>query len=103
MRVGIHTGKVMGGVIGQKQWQYDVMSKEVNVANEMESYGIPGEVHISQAVVDHLNGEFLLERREKLDGSLISEFTTYLVIGVIRKVRRTDHVYVTLLSMISMS
>lgn len=48
MRVGIHSGKVLGGVIGQKQWQYDVMSHEVIVANQMESYGQPGYVHVSQ-------------------------------------------------------
>lgn len=91
MRVGIHTGKVMGGVIGQKQWQYDVMSKEVSIANQMESYGIPGEVHISQAVVDQLDGEFELKKREKLDGDLISNMNTYLVKRVIKKVISQTH------------
>lgn len=86
MRVGIHSGKVMGGVIGQRQWQYDVMSKEVNIANQMESYGIPGEVHISGKVLEHLDGEFLLDKREKLEGSLISDMDTYLVRAVLKKV-----------------
>lgn len=86
MRVGIHTGKVLGGVIGQKQWQYDVMSIEVNVANQMESFGIPGKVHISQTVLDHLNGEFEVEKRERLDEMLICDMDTYLVTSVKREV-----------------
>lgn len=86
MRVGIHTGKVLGGVIGQKQWQYDVMSIEVSVANQMESLGVPGKVHISQAVVDNLGGQFELEKRGKLEGHLIEDMNTYLVKSVLKNV-----------------
>ena len=86
MRVGIHTGKVLGGVIGQKQWQYDVMSIEVSVANQMESLGVPGKVHISQAVVDNLDNQFKLEKRGQLQGHLINDMNTYLVTDTLKDV-----------------
>ncbi|XP_028984189.1 adenylate cyclase type 3 isoform X2 [Betta splendens] len=61
MRVGVHSGTVLGGVLGQKRWQYDVWSTDVTVANKMEAGGIPGRVHISQSTMECLHGEFEVE------------------------------------------
>ncbi|KAG7331862.1 hypothetical protein KOW79_005831 [Hemibagrus wyckioides] len=83
MRVGVHTGTVLGGVLGQKRWQFDVWSTDVTVANKMESGGIPGRVHISQATMDCLHGEFELEPGnggERCEYLMEKGIETYLVI-----------------------
>ncbi|XP_045303500.1 adenylate cyclase type 3 isoform X4 [Leopardus geoffroyi] len=92
MRVGVHTGTVLGGVLGQKRWQYDVWSTDVTVANKMEAGGIPGRVHISQSTMDCLKGEFDVEpgdggsRCEYLDEKGIE---TYLIIASKPEVKKT--------------
>ncbi|KAK5853078.1 hypothetical protein PBY51_006900 [Eleginops maclovinus] len=82
MRVGVHTGTVLGGVLGQKKWQFDVWSTDVTVANKMESGGIPGRVHISQTTKDSLLGGFELEPGEggeRCEYLLEKGIDTYLV------------------------
>jgi class 3 adenylate cyclase len=63
MRVGIHTGPVVAGVIGKIKFTYDLWGDTVNVASRMESSGMPGMVHISEQTEQELRGHFLLEER----------------------------------------
>lgn len=55
MRIGIHTGKITGGIIGTKVVRYDIFGNDVLIANKMESNGVDSQVVISEATFDLLN------------------------------------------------
>lgn len=63
MRVGVHTGTVLCGILGMKRFKFDVWSNDVNLANLMEQLGVAGKVHLSQATA-----QFLDERYHREDG-----------------------------------
>ena len=66
IRIGVHSGAVVAGVIGQKKFAYDIWGDTVNVAARMESHGEPGKVQVSAATAGSLAGEFELEHRGEI-------------------------------------
>ncbi|MES2973053.1 MAG: adenylate/guanylate cyclase domain-containing protein [Pseudomonadota bacterium] len=64
MRIGIHAGPAVAGVIGVKRFLYDVWGDTVNVASRMESTGAPGAIHVSDSVYRQTRGRFAFEARE---------------------------------------
>jgi adenylate cyclase len=67
IRIGIHTGPAVAGVIGIKKFAYDVWGDTVNTASRMESSGQPGRIQLTEQAAAKLNGEFILEERGMVD------------------------------------
>ncbi|XP_069570702.1 adenylate cyclase type 9 [Brachyistius frenatus] len=92
MRVGVHTGTVLCGILGMKRFKFDVWSNDVNLANLMEQLGVAGKVHLSEATA-----RFLDDRYQREDGQVaeragqsvmekLKGMETYLISG-----RKPDH------------
>jgi class 3 adenylate cyclase len=67
MRVGLHAGPVVAGIIGSRKFAFDVWGDTVNLASRLESTAVPGRLHVSQVVADALSGEFVLEPRGQIE------------------------------------
>jgi adenylate cyclase len=67
LRIGIHTGPVVAGVIGENKFSYDLWGDNVNIASRMESHGLPGRIHVSEAVVRAASDKSQFEARGLID------------------------------------
>ena len=75
MRVGIHTGTVLCGIVGRKRFKFDVWSNDVTLANRMESTGKPGKVHVSESTYQFLKEDYYVEEGEEFLGKKDHVFT----------------------------
>jgi len=83
LRIGLHTGPVVAGVIGKRKFIYDLWGDTVNTASRMESSGVEQEIQVSRAVRDRIAGKFELTPRGMIKVKGKGELETYLLRGVL--------------------
>ncbi|MEN8156399.1 MAG: adenylate/guanylate cyclase domain-containing protein [Bacteroidota bacterium] len=82
LRIGIHTGPVIAGVVGHKKKSYDIWGDTVNTASRMESSGTPGKVNISGITYGMVKEYFICEYRGKLPVKYKGNIDMYYVTGL---------------------
>lgn len=80
MRMGMHTGTVVAGIVGTRKYSYDLWGDVVNIASRLESTSLPGRIHVANAVRTRLLDDFELEERGQVEirglGSVQTFFLT---------------------------
>lgn len=77
IRIGIHGGPVVAGVVGQSKFQYDIWGNTVNVAHRMESNSSPNKINVSENVYDLLNGTAQFEYRGEIEAKHAKKLKMY--------------------------
>ena len=80
LRVGVHSGPVVGGVIGHRKFAFDIWGETVNIASRLESQGIPGRVHVSASTWRNVEGLFDGERRGPIHLRGYGPVETYTIV-----------------------
>jgi len=79
LRIGIHTGQVIAGVVGKNKFAYDIWGDAVNTASRMESSGVPGKVNISGETYELVKDHFSCTHRGKVHAKNKGEIDMYIV------------------------
>lgn len=67
LRIGIHSGRVVGGIVGVKKFIYDIFGDTINVASRMESNGLPMRINVSETTYNLVKENYNFEKREPIE------------------------------------
>jgi class 3 adenylate cyclase len=81
IRLGVHTGPVIAGVIGKKKFMYDLWGATVNTASRLESTGVPNQIQLSESTYEILKDKYLFKKRGTITAKGIGQLNTYFLIG----------------------
>lgn len=81
LRIGMHTGTTVSGVIGRKRFLYDVWGDAVNVASRMESHGEAGQIQVSETLCDVLKADFYFQARGAIEVKGKGPMAAYFLMG----------------------
>jgi len=81
IRIGVHTGPVVAGIVGVKKFQYDIWGDTVNTASRMESAGQPGKINISEKTYELVKDDFECEYRGEIEAKGKEKMKMYFVLG----------------------
>ena len=87
LRIGLHTGPVMAGVVGKKKFTYDIWGDAVNVAARMESNGEAGRIALSESTYHRVKDQFECEHRGPIDAKNKGVLDTYFLNGLTPQMR----------------
>jgi len=84
LRIGLASGSVVGGVIGQQRILFDLWGDTVNTASRMQSSGVPGRIQVAQSTRELLHHSYEFDERESVEVKGLGPMTTYLLAEPVR-------------------